>query len=212
MTPAERREQNRLRGLNEGELAADPLEQFGRWLGEAQSAGLLEPEAMTLATATPDGRPSARMVLLRGWDERGFVFYTNYHSRKARQLEANPRAALVFYWVELDRQVRLEGRVERVSAAESDAYFRSRPRDSRLSAWASPQSEVITSREFLEERMRLLAAQYLGQEVPRPPHWGGFRLLPDRIEFWQGRPNRLHDRFCYRRLDTGQWQLERLAP
>jgi pyridoxamine 5'-phosphate oxidase len=198
--------------LHESDADPDPLAQFRRWFEEAVAAGLPQPEAMALATATPDGRPSLRMVLLRGFDERGFVFYTNYDSRKGRELQANPRAALAFYWFEMDRQVRIEGRVERVTPQESDAYFRTRPRGSRLGAWASPQSRVIAGRAVLERRVQEVAAEYDGQEVPRPEYWGGQRVVPEVIEFWQGQPDRLHDRLCYRRLEEGGWRLERLAP
>jgi pyridoxamine 5'-phosphate oxidase len=199
------------RALGQADVDADPLRQFRLWLDEALAVGVPEPHAMTLATATPDGRPSARTVLLRGLDERGFAFFTNYDSRKGRELEANPLAALVFYWTELERQVRVEGRVGRTSAAESDAYFRGRPVGSRLGAWASHQSEVIAGREVLEEQMAEFLRRYPGDDVPRPPHWGGYRLTPDVVEFWQGRPNRLHDRLRYRR-DGAAWRLERLAP
>jgi pyridoxamine 5'-phosphate oxidase len=205
-----RREYQRA-GLVEGDLDPDPLVQFGRWFQEAVDAGLLEPEAMTLATATPDGRPSARMVLLRGFDKRGFVFYTNYASRKGAELAANPRAALVFWWGELERQVRIEGRVERTSRQESEAYFRSRPEGSRLSAAASPQSRVVADRAELEERVARLAASHPGGTVPLPDTWGGYRLAHETLEFWQGRPNRLHDRLRYRRA-AGGWRVERLAP
>jgi pyridoxamine 5'-phosphate oxidase len=198
-------------GLAESDLDADPVLLFGRWLGEALVAEVHEAHAMTLATATPDGMPSARVVLLRQVDERGFVFYTNYRSRKGRELDANPRAALVFYWPELQRQVRVEGRVELVSDAESDDYFRTRPRDSRLGALASEQSEVIADRDVLEARLRELSARYPGEEVPRPPHWGGYRLVPSALEFWQGRPSRLHDRFRYER-EGGTWKHVRLSP
>jgi pyridoxamine 5'-phosphate oxidase len=199
--------------LLETEAPADPLALFRAWWDQALAASLVEPGAMTLATATPEGLPSARMVLLRGFDERGFVFFTNYKSRKAEELTANPRAALVLYWAELDRQVRIEGRVNRVSAEESDAYFQTRARGSQLGAWASPQSHVIVSREFLLKRMEELATRYPAQ-VPRPPLWGGFRVVPAVIEFWQGQPNRLHDRLQYRRRrpENGGWVLERLAP
>src|SRR5262245_18156009 len=189
-----------------------PFTQFRIWYEQAVAACLPQPEAMTLATADAEGKPSARMVLLRGVDERGFVFFTNYDSRKARELEANPRAALVFYWFELHRQVRVEGRAERVPAAESDAYFAGRPRGSQLGAWASPQSQVIGDRQELERRLEEVAAAYPHGRVPRPPFWGGFRVLPDLIEFWQQRPNRLHDRLCYVRRGAGGWQLQRLAP
>ncbi len=198
-------------GLREADADSDPLVQFRAWFARAQAARLPQAEAMVLATATPDGRPSARMVLLRGLDERGFVFFTNYDSRKGAELEANPRAALVFYWEELDLQVRVEGRAERATAAESDAYFHGRPRDSRLGAWASPQSRVIPGREFLERRAAEAEARYEGQEVPRPPNWGGWRVVPEVVEFWHGRPSRLHDRLRYRREGTG-WVIERLAP
>jgi pyridoxamine 5'-phosphate oxidase len=198
-------------GLSEADIAADPLQQFRAWLDEAVAARLYEPLAMTLATATPDGRPAARMVLLRGLDH-GFVFFTNYNSRKGCELAANPRAALTFYWAELHRQVRVEGVVEVVSAAESDDYFQSRPRGHRLAALASPQSQPIASRSVLEERLRELEQQYPGEAVPRPPHWGGYRVVPETIEFWQGRPNRVHDRLRYERQTDGRWRLVRLAP
>jgi len=198
--------------LSEATIERDPFRQFQGWLEAALAAPLYLPEAMTLATATPDGRPSARVVLLRGFDERGFVFYTNYDSRKGDELSANPRAALVLYWPPLERQVRIEGTVEKVSPEESDAYFQSRPRGSRLAAWASPQSRVIPDRELLERRMAELSTRFSDQPVPRPPEWGGYRVVPVSIEFWQGRPNRLHNRFRYQRLAAGGWRLERLAP
>jgi pyridoxamine 5'-phosphate oxidase len=198
-------------GLKESGADPDPIVQFRRWFDEALTAGLHEPNAMTLATSTPDGRPSARIVLLKGFDERGFVFYTNYEGRKSRELETNPRCALVFYWGELERQVRVEGRASRVSGGESDEYFGSRPRGSRLGAWASEQSRPVEGREVLEERLRGLEAEYEGREVPRPPFWGGYRVEPETIEFWQGRENRLHDRLVYRR-SGGSWRRERLQP
>jgi len=167
---------------------------------------------MTLATATPDGKPSARVVLLKGYDERGFVFYTSYEGRKGRELEGNPNAALVFYWGELERQVRIEGRVTCVPESESDAYFAGRPRGSRLGAWASEQSRPAANRGLLEERLRELEATYEGREVPRPPFWGGYRVEPEAVEFWQGRENRLHDRIVYRRAGEGRWEVERLQP
>jgi pyridoxamine 5'-phosphate oxidase len=198
-------------GLKESNAHPDPREQFRRWFDEAFAANLHEPNAMTLATATPDGKPSARVVLLKGFDERGFVFYTSYEGRKSRELEENPYCALVFYWGELERQVRIEGRVFRVSEAESDAYYKSRPRGSQLGAWVSEQSRPVGDRGTLEERVRELEAEYEGREIPRPPFWGGYRVEPEEIEFWQGRENRLHDRLLYRRSHEG-WKMERLQP
>ena len=196
--------------LDERACAADPLDQFRRWFEQALSAQLPEPNAMTLATADADGRPSTRVVLIKGYDADGIVWYTNYHSRKGRDLALRPYAALQFHWVELERVVRIEGRVEKTSAAESDAYYVSRPLDSRLGAWASPQSEVITSRAVLVAGAAKVAALH-ALHPPRPPHWGGYRLQPERWEFWQGRKSRLHDRLQYR-LDGGTWIRERLAP
>jgi pyridoxamine 5'-phosphate oxidase len=197
--------------LAEADVDADPVVQFGRWFEQAEQAGLLEPTAMTLATATPDGRPSARMVLLRGFDERGFCFYTNYESRKGIELAANPRAALVFWWGELERQVRIEGTVSATSREESEAYFHSRPPGSQLSAAASPQSRVIEGRAILERRVAELATGSTDGRVPLPEFWGGYRLAHEVVEFWQGRPNRLHDRLRYRRVGPA-WRIERLAP
>jgi pyridoxamine 5'-phosphate oxidase len=199
-------------GLKESDVASDPIEQFRSWFDEVLAADLHEPNAMTLATATPEGRPSARVVLLKGFDERGFVFYTSYVGRKSEELETNPNCALVFYWGELERQVRVEGRASRVSEEESDEYFGSRPRGSRLGAWASEQSRPVEGRGALEERLRGLEAEYEGREVPRPPFWGGYQVEPEVIEFWQGRENRLHDRLVYRRSDNGEWGRERLQP
>ena len=193
------------------DLDADPIVQFGRWMEDALAAGLLLPNTMTLATATADGRPSARMVLLKGFDHRGFVFYTNYESRKGRELSDNPRAALVLHWPRLERQVRVEGRVERVPGEESDEYFASRPFASRLGAWASRQSTRLASRDELERRLAELEREYAGGDVPRPPHWGGWLVRPEAIELWQGRPNRLHDRFLYERSGEG-WSRVRLSP
>lgn len=199
-------------GLNETEADANPFKQFQTWFDQALSSELPEPNAMTLATATPWGKPSARIVLLKGLDQEGFVFYTNYNSAKGQQLAENPWASLVFWWAELERQVRIEGSVEKVSTAESEAYFASRPFGSQLGAWASPQSQVISSRSELEEKVALLEKQYDNQTVPKPPQWGGYRLVPTELEFWQGRPNRLHDRLRYRKQDDGSWLRERLAP
>ena len=196
--------------LDETQAADEPLRQFERWFAEAVDAGVLEPNAMTLATVGADGRPSTRIVLLKGVDAAGVVFYTNYDSRKGRELAANPQAALQFHWVELQRVVRIEGRAERTSADESDAYYASRPVDSRIGAWASPQSEVIANRGVLVANAARTSARY-GLHPPRPPHWGGFRVVPDTWEFWQGRKSRLHDRLRYRLVD-GRWVRERLAP
>ncbi len=199
--------------LDENGIASDPLYQFTTWYDEAVAAGLPEPEAMTLSTATQEGRPSARIVLLRGYDERGFCFFSNYASQKGRELAANPYAAVTFHWVELERQVRIAGRVEKVSASESDAYFKSRPAQSRIGAWSSPQSEVIASRDTLEQFVKEYQERYPEESaIPRPEHWGGYRVIPERIEFWQGRPSRLHDRLRFSRVEQGTWTLERLAP
>lgn len=200
-----------LASLTEADVDRDPIRQFERWFADAVAAEVPEPNAMTLATATRDGVPSARVVLLKGVDARGFAFFTDYRSRKGAELAENPLAALVFLWKEIERQVRVVGAVSRVSAAESEAYFRSRPLGSRIGAWTSHQSAVIASRAELEERVRQVTARFADGEVPLPPHWGGFRVVPDAVEFWQGRPNRLHDRLRYRR-DTGRWVVERLSP
>ena len=196
--------------LDESASLSDPMAQFRLWLQQALQAQLPEPNAMTLATVGADGRPSTRVVLIKGCDERGIVWYTNHLSRKGQELAANPHAALQFHWVELERVVRIEGRVEHVADAESDAYFASRPLESRIGAWASAQSQVIASRAVLVAQAAKFAAQFMLQP-PRPPHWGGYRLIPDRFEFWQGRSSRLHDRLRYR-LDGPHWVRERLAP
>ena len=210
MSLADMRMEYDVGGLLESDMAGDPFTQFQRWFTAAQAAGVPEPNAMTVASVGGDGRPSARVVLLKGVDY-GFVFFTNYASRKGHELERQPFAALVFYWHAQHRQVRVEGRVERVDAAESDAYFASRPPGSQIGAWASAQSQVIAGREGLEQRYAALQNEYAGQAVPRPPHWGGLRVVPDVVEFWQGRPSRLHDRLRFRR-EAGDWVLERLAP
>ncbi|MCU0552817.1 MAG: pyridoxamine 5'-phosphate oxidase [Leptolyngbya sp. Prado105] len=197
--------------LNESDVDPNPVQQFQRWFDQAVKAELPEPNAMTLATASKDGIPAARIVLLKAVDDRGFTFFTNYNSNKGKELEANPQAALVFLWTELERQVRIVGRVEKVTAEESDGYFFSRPHNSRLGAWASEQSEIIPNRDVLEQRLATLKVEYENQEVPRPPHWGGFRVIPHEIEFWQGRSSRLHDRLLYCRQGEN-WTIERMSP
>jgi pyridoxamine 5'-phosphate oxidase len=211
-TLADLRKDYMQRGLDLAEMDPDPIRQFQAWFDAALAAEHPEPNAMTVATATPDGAPSARMTLLKGLDARGFVFYTNYESRKGAELAANPRAALVFFWVLLERQVRVEGRVERVSAEESDTYFHSRPIGSQLGAWASAQSQTLANRAELEQAYNELEQVWAGREIDRPPHWGGFRVVPQVIEFWQGRHSRLHDRLRYTRQPAGDWRIERLAP
>jgi pyridoxamine 5'-phosphate oxidase len=205
-----RREYARAR-LDEAHVSDDPLAEFHRWFSQAREAKVPEPNAMALATATPEGAPSVRIVLLKGYDERGFVFFTDYRSRKAAELEGNPQAALAFYWGELERQVRITGTVERTSAGESESYFKTRPKGSRLGAWVSHQSRIIPSRAELESGLRAMKERFPAEEVPLPPHWGGYRLRPDEVEFWQGREDRLHDRIRYVR-DGKQWKVERLSP
>jgi pyridoxamine 5'-phosphate oxidase len=205
------RQEYALASLSESDVDPDPIHQFERWFADAVSARVLEPNAMTLATASRDGVPSARIVLLKGVDQRGFVFFTDYRSRKGAELTENPLAALAFLWKEIERQVRISGAVTRVSAAESESYYRSRPLGSRLGAWASHQSAVIPDRTVLEEELRKVTERYPDGNVPLPSHWGGFRIVPDEVEFWQGRPSRLHDRLRYTRADSG-WTIERLSP
>ena len=213
MALADMRKDYGMAGLLEKDLAKNPFRQFEQWFSEAQAAKITEPNAMSLATVGRDGRPAARTVLLKAVDGRGFVFYTNYESRKGRELTDNPKATLLFPWIAMERQVIAEGAVTRVSREEAEAYFHSRPRTSQLAAWASPQSTVVAGREVLEESYRVVEKKYEGREVPLPPQWGGFRLSPEMVEFWQGRRSRLHDRLRFRReTPGGDWVVERLAP
>jgi pyridoxamine 5'-phosphate oxidase len=208
---ADIRKDYRLHSLDESDAAADAIEQFTRWWNDAVDSEIIEVNAMTLATATKAGKPSARIVLLKGFDERGFVFFTNYNSHKGKELEENAYAALVFFWKEIERQIRIEGVVEKTTAAESNAYFLSRPEGSRIGAWASPQSSVIESREILEKSVFSYTNEFKNN-ITRPQHWGGYRVMPLKIEFWQGRSNRLHDRLEYTKTTEGSWKVERLAP
>lgn len=208
---ADLRKEYTLNGLDKSDVLANPITQFQQWFDAALTAGVHEPNAMHLATLGPGGQPSGRIVLVKGVDERGFSFYTNYESQKGTELISHPKASLTFFWPELERQIRLEGVVEQVSSDESDAYFNSRPRGSQIGAWVSHQSDVIVDRDVLTNRQHELETAFADQPVPRPPHWGGFRLLPNIIEFWQGRPSRLHDRIRYRK-DSEAWVIERLAP
>jgi pyridoxamine 5'-phosphate oxidase len=209
---ADIRKDYKLHSLSETDADANPFRQFDTWWQEAINSAIDEVNAMTLATASADGIPSARIVLLKSYDERGFVFFSNYNSYKAKHMDENPRACLVFFWKELERQVRITGLVEKVSNAESDEYFNSRPEGSRLGAWASPQSTVIQSREWLQEKQDQFAREFLNKPLVRPSHWGGYRVKPITIEFWQGRPDRLHDRLQYSLEENGGWGIERLAP
>jgi pyridoxamine 5'-phosphate oxidase len=211
MTLADLRREYTMAGLREEDCLADPFQQFDVWFRVALESEIPDVNAAALATCTRDGRPSNRMVLIKGADPRGFVFFTNYLSRKARELEENPRAALCIFWAPLERQIRIEGMVEKVTPEESDEYHRTRPRGSQLGAWCSTQSQVIPSRAYLEARLAEVEKQFENQEVPCPPNWGGYRLIPETIEFWQGRVNRLHDRICYRRVGDA-WIRERLSP
>ena len=206
------RKEYRLNSLSEEKVGRDPFDQFGQWWNEALASEIDEVNAMTLATASNDGIPSARVVLLKGFDEKGFVFFSNYNSYMGRQLEENPRACLVFFWKELERQVRITGLVEKVSSGESDEYFKSRPEGSRLGAWASPQSEVIPDRHWLVENEKKFREKFDGSEIQRPRHWGGYRVKPISFEFWQGRHNRMHDRIQFSLEENGTWKIERLAP
>ena len=212
MTLADLRKEYSHTGLLEKDLARDPFRQFEKWFQEAEGAKLTEPNAMICSLAAPDGRPSSRTVLLKGLDGRGFVFYSNYESRKGRELAANPRVSLLFPWIALERQVIVEGTAIRISREESAAYFHSRPLASQLAAWASAQSTVLSGRTAIEDAYKAVEKKYAGQEVPLPPHWGGYRVAPETVEFWQGRRSRLHDRLRYRRDAKGEWLVERLSP
>ena len=210
--PAASRYEHVGKGLRRSDLDPDPIKQFSNWFTAAIEAGIRDVNAMSLATAGPDAKPTVRIVLLKGFDQNGFVFFTNYESEKGKQLAANPYAAMAFYWIELDRQIRIGGEVEKTSREESQIYFRSRPIGSQLGAWASRQSDVIDGRRVLDARMSEMTERFANKAIPVPPHWGGYRLKPDVFEFWQGRPNRLHDRFRYTRQANGSWLIERLAP
>ena len=210
--PTASRYEHAARGLRRRDLDPDPIKQFSNWFTAAIEAEIRDVNAMSLATAGRDAKPSVRVVLLKGFDQDGFVFFTNYESEKGMQLEANPYASLAFYWIELDRQIRIAGKTEKTSRQESEGYFHSRPIGSQLGAWASRQSEVLDGRRVLDARMVEMTERFGDNPIPLPPHWGGYRVKPDTIEFWQGRPNRLHDRFRYRRQTDGSWLIERLAP
>jgi pyridoxamine 5'-phosphate oxidase len=211
MSIADIRKEYMRESLSEGDVELDPFLQFTRWWKEAVGSDITEVNAMTLATCNKEGMPSARTVLLKDYDKSGFVFFSNYESRKAKDIDENPQASLLFFWKELERQVRIEGRIEKVDATESDSYFHSRPEGSRIGAWASPQSRVVSSRDVIEENVRRYQAAFEQAPIPRPPHWGGYRVIPVHIEFWQGRPSRLHDRILYS-LEAESWKISRLAP
>lgn len=206
------RQEYMAKSLTEKEVSIDPYKQFGKWFDEALKAELHEPNAMTLATVGPNNRPSARIVLLKGFDEQGFCFFSNYLSRKGKELNKNPFASLVFYWGDLERQVRIEGKIEKLSKERSEAYFHSRPLGSQLGTLVSPQSQLIPNRAFLEEKLVEAEKEYEGKVIPKPAHWGGYRVMPFSIEFWQGRPSRLHDRLEYALMEKGKWKIQRLAP
>jgi len=211
MSIADIRKEYMRESLSEGDVELDPFLQFTRWWKEAVGSDITEVNAMTLATCNKEGMPSARTVLLKDYDKSGFVFFSNYESRKAKDIDENPQASLLFFWKELERQVRIEGRIEKVDATESDSYFHSRPEGSRIGAWASPQSRVVSSRDVIEEDVRRYQAAFEQAPIPRPPHWGGYRVIPVHIEFWQGRPSRLHDRILYS-IEADSWKISRLAP
>jgi pyridoxamine 5'-phosphate oxidase len=210
--PAASRYEHVTHGLRRSDLDPDPIKQFSNWFTAAIEAGIRDVNAMSLATASPDTKPSVRIVLLKGFDKDGFIFFTNYESEKGKQLEENPYAAMAFYWIELDRQIRISGKAEKTSREESQTYFHSRPLGSQLSAWASRQSEVLDGRRVLDARMAEMTERFGDKPIPLPPHWGGYCVKPELIEFWQGRPNRLHDRFRYTQKADGSWLIERLAP
>ena len=206
------RKEYKLKSLDEAAAAGNAIKQFDRWWQDAINSEIDEVNAFTLATAAADGKPSARIVLLKGYDEKGFVFFTNYQSHKGQELATNPQGCMVFFWKELERQIRIEGSIEKISAEESDEYYFSRPLSSQVGAWASPQSSVIKNREVIEDNVKKYEAQFAGSSISRPPHWGGYRLQPQAIEFWQGRPSRLHDRLLFTLLKKNEWKIERLAP
>ena len=209
---ADIRKEYKLQTLNKMDVDENPINQFGKWWAEAMQSNIDEVNAMTLATADLDGKPSARIVLLKGFDEKGFVFFSNYQSHKAKDMESNARVSLLFFWKELERQIRIEGTVSKISGAESDAYFKSRPQGSKIGAWASPQSRVISSRKIIEANVSEVEENFAGNEIERPPHWGGYVVKPALIEFWQGRASRLHDRIQYIKQEGANWKIERLAP